>query len=389
MNIKYPTVKFVFDRKKRVGFVKEGNIDIDVTFERRHKYITTGVKVQPFQWDKEAHVINHPESAFLNLKLETARKAVSDHIVKLMLKGEEFTFWGLTEALTRKKHSGSFRSFVETRIEERVDIQEITKRSHRALNTALREFKKIESFESVTLFNIRAFDEWLHSQTKDRTNIPKYTQSTIGKYHKFLKSYINEAIKKGMMDKNPYAGFKVDKGKTRDIKYLTEQELKKIMKFETEDPAIIRARDLFVFQCYTGLAYADLVKFDFTKVEKRDGKHVLVDTRKKTNEFFYIVLLTPAMNILKKYDYVLPVLSNQKYNVALKSLGVVIHKPITSHMGRHTAATMFLNRGMSIELVAKILGHTNTKQTAEYARIVNKSVENAFDMLQKDIDDTF
>ncbi|WP_294629857.1 hypothetical protein [uncultured Bacteroides sp.] len=138
-----------------------------------------------------------------------------------------------------------------------------------------------------------------------------------------MKRYLHEAMKFGLLDTDPYTGLHFERGKFEKRKYLTEEELKTIHSCKINVPAIDRVRDLFLFQCYTGLAYSDFKKFDFEKdVEEKNGKYIVSDRRKKTNKDYKIVLLTPAIEILKKYDYKLPVISNQKYNVSLK---VVAH----------------------------------------------------------------
>lgn len=207
-------------------------------------------------------------------------------------------------------------------------------------------------------------------------------------YHKRLKRYLHEAMKFGMLDADPYIGLHFERGKFEKRKYLTENELEIIRSCKINVQAIARVRDLFLFQCYTGLAYADFEKFDFEKdVEERNGKYIVADRRKKTNEDYKIVLLTPAIEILKKYDYKLPIISNQKYNVSLKVVAQYagIDKNITTHMGRHTFAVFALNNGVPIEVVAKMLGHTNIRTTQIYAKVLNSEVEKGFDLLESKI----
>lgn len=386
-NMKYPTVRFVFNRRKSKDPKVPATVEIEVYHDARRKYISTGVKVLPSQWDAEKHVVRHPDSATINLRLDAARKPIDAYLTSLIAAGEPFSFDDFAEVLRprQSRPSGSFRDFVAARIEERTDIEDSTRKSHRVLNFILDEYGKIDSFTSLTPASIKAFDQWLHAR-KTPDGASCLSQTTIAKYHKIMKCYINDAISRDLIAKNPYAGFKVAQGKPRKRRYLTEEELDRIERCETKLDAVSRARDLFIFQCYTGLAYADLERFDPANVIKRGDRMIFVGTRQKTEELFYVVLLSPAVRILEKYDYRLPVTSNQKYNAALKKLGKVIGRTLTSHMGRHTAATMFLNKGMSLELVAKVLGHTNTKQTAEYAKLVNKSVENAFDRLQRELD---
>ena len=113
-----------------------------------------------------------------------------------------------------------------------------------------------------------------------------------------------------------------------------------IKKLEISTTHIQQARDLFIFQCYTGLAYADLSSFDYSNCVEKDGKMFYHAKRTKTDTDFVFQLLTPAVELLKKYDFCLPRISNQKYNDYLKVIGEIVGVPnLHSHMGRATAAT--------------------------------------------------
>ena len=102
--------------------------------------------------------------------------------------------------------------------------------------------------------------------------------------------------------------------------------------------------------------------------------------RQKTKIDFFTVLTPKAMEILKKYNFNLNFISNQSCNAYLKEIADLCHinKQLHTHIARHTAATRLLNEGFRIEIVAKILGHTNTKQTAHYAKLIDKTVLNEF-----------
>ena len=200
------------------------------------------------------------------------------------------------------------------------------------------------------------------------------------------KRYIHEAMKFELISDDPYNGLTFERGKFDKRKYLTEQELYKMETCEINSQPIDRVRDLFLFQCYTGFSYSDFAKFDFERdVENRNGKYIIADRRKKTNEDYYIVLLSPAMKILKKYNFKLPVISNQQYNIMLKVAAqyAKINKRITTHVARHTFAVFALNNGVSMEVVAKMLGHSNIKTTQIYAKVLNREVEKGFDLLEK------
>lgn len=135
------------------------------------------------------------------------------------------------------------------------------------------------------------------------------------------------------------------------------------------------------------MSYADMFKFDFKNVVEEKGKYVIRDERVKTEEEYFIVLLSPAVEILKKYNYSLPKLSNFQYNQKLKIVAdyAKINKSLTSHMGRHSFAVLALNLGVKIENLAKMMGHTDIKTTQIYAKVLNESVKSEFEMLEKAI----
>lgn len=375
--MKYPTTKFVFDRKKVASKQVKGLVQIEVYSERIRRWVGTNVKVYKDQWDDRKKVINCIDSVSLNNMLDSQKQLIDEFIAGLIEERVPFSFEKLSAYLDKTVKSQSFIKFLEDRIENRNDIVESTRKQHRSFLNVLKSFKKIVYMDDLTKSNILLYDDYLGS-----LNLSK---ASIHNHHKRMKVYVNMAIKLDLISKDPYLGLRFDRGNVQARKYLTSEELNRVVSCDIKLPHINRVRDLFLFQCYTGLAYADLAKFDFKNgVIERDGKFVVTDKRQKTKEDYYIVLLSPAMDILKKYDYKLPVISNQKYNAALKILAYYakIDKNLTTHAGRHTFAVWALNNGVRMEIVAKMLGHTDIKTTQIYAKLLNTEVERGFDILE-------
>ena len=138
---------------------------------------------------------------------------------------------------------------------------------------------------------------------------------------------------------------------------------------------------MFVFQTYTCLSYVDLAAFDPKKIVMVKGKKVYVEKRGKTKQTFTIPLLSPALEILKKYNNKLPIISNVKYNEYLKVVAQAagIDKPLSSHWARHTGATLLLNEGgVDMKIIARICGHSSTRITEKvYAATVDDTVVDA------------
>lgn len=210
-----------------------------------------------------------------------------------------------------------------------------------------------------------------------------FEPGTIAGFLQCLKSVFLFGLRNELTRNNPFTGYKIGR-KTKDVRFLTEEEVQRIKAKEMPSPGLENVRDLFLFQCYTGLSFCDMALLepkDFQSNE--EGVLYLRKNRKKTGVEFFIVLLPDAINIARKYDFHLPLISNQRYNIYLKEIGALcgIDKPMHSHIGRHTAATYLLNRSVPMEMVAKVLGHRTTLQTRHYAKLLDKSVFDEFKKL--------
>lgn len=378
---RYPSVRLLQGRRTTANSLSESTVEIEIYFQHKRKWISTGVKIAPKNWSKDNKVIGCANAVDLNLKIEALYNNILKYIRTLMIEEKEFTWSHFNNFIESNRTPTSFIDFVNKRYSARKDIKESTRRQHKKLYNSLKKFGKIQSFADLTKNNILLYDEWLHDLG--------YCQVTVACYHKFMKVYINDAIRMDMIKDSPYNNIKIDRGKSEMRKYITSEELSKLEKAKMPTDSLEKVRDLFVFQCYTGLAYADLSKFDFKQVEQKGGKYVLHDVRQKTGEDYYIVLLPKAIAVLKKYDYILPIMTNQQYNLRLKLVAghAKVEKNLTSHMGRHTYATLCLNAGVKIEVLAHMLGHSDIKTTQIYAKLVNQTVEDAYDLLSEKLSD--
>lgn len=374
--MKYPTLKVVFDRKKLATKEKKGLIQIEVMYDGKRKWIGTGIKVYAGQWKDKCMVCMRADAITLNDQINTMVNNIREWINALYKNGEVFSFEKFEKMMSQVNSPDSFILFVEKRISER-KIEESTRRQHYVMLKTLQEFGLIQVFSDLTLKNIKLWDDYIKQKVK--------ASSSIYGYHKRLKVYVKEAYQLDLIKKNPYEGFVIPKGGNATRKYLEPEELAKIERAEINDKSISNVRDCFVFCCYTGLAYADLAKFRWEKdVIQRGNKFFIEDVRQKTGSPYKIQILSPAMAILKKHGMVLPVMSNQQYNLRLKVVGsyAKVGKPLTSHMARHTFATWALSQGIRIETVSKMLAHADIQTTQIYAKILQKEVDDAFDELE-------
>jgi site-specific recombinase XerD len=270
--------------------------------------------------------------------------------------------------------------------------------------THLKEIKQLEQDYTLSTYNCykRAFEllrTFVQSEyhTKDlpllkvtHTFVSKFNfylkatlklaHNTAVKYMARLKKVIRLSIANKWMEDNPFALFKI-KFNTADKQWLDIDEVKRLARKKFTIARLEKVKDVFLFCCYTGLSYSDAAKLTSKHIALISGQNWIIINRTKTDITSRIPILPQAQKILAKYngvqDKLLPILSNQKMNAYLKEIADLcgIHKTLTVHIARHTfATTITLTNGVSIESVSKMLGHTNVKMTAHYAKIIDKKL---------------
>ncbi len=368
-------VKTVFDRKKRSGRTTEGTVDVRLTQERRTLYYSTGIRLLPKHWHA-GQVVNRIDAMELQRTLDTLvvriRRTIND-----LMEEDRCTLDEVMKTLRESDNNQmSLLDFCRQRAKIRCygKTDDSRERYHRFLRF-FTLYGKMQRFADVTDKKVMEMDEYLSS-----TGMKPY--SKWNNYHRFLNSFILDAIDAGYLKRNPYRWLRIEKDKTSEglSKYLTREEFDRLCQADLPTDSLRRVRDLFIFQTYTCLSYVDLATFDATRIMLLHGRPAYTATRGKTKQAFTFLILPPAMNILRKYHNRLPVISNVKYNQYLKDVAQAagISKPISSHWARHTGATMLLNSGMEMEVVSKVLGHSSTKITRQvYAKLLDETVVDA------------
>lgn len=237
---------------------------------------------------------------------------------------------------------------------------------------------------------------YAHSDIHEDTHLSAIRQKHIVDFNTYLLSVKDSTTTAGMMQKlksvflyglnnkfikeNPFLGFKITR-KEKDVEFLTQEEVSRIRNATLPTERLEMYRDLFLFQCYTALCFVDmenLVPKDFKRNDK--GFIYVEKERAKTGIPFCTILFEDAIDIAAKYNYKLPTTHVQNYNNGLRVIADICHitKPLHSHIGRHTAACYLLNeKGLPLDIVARILGHATTKITRHYAKLMNNSVLDA------------
>ena len=336
---------------------------------------------------KNGRITNNADADILNDKIDLLYRHVNKIVNECNAQNIAFQFDMLDPHKSYNGDSLNFLQFMARRLDERPNAP-ATKRQHRKVLKFLQtEYTHIINFSDLTRKNIIALDEYLHNRTLEDGR--HMCQTTIYTYHKVIRIYINEAIEMGLITESPYYNFKTPKGRSKVRVSLTDEELHQLQSYTPPTAFQQKVLDLFIIQCYTGLAYADLIRTDFTQLEKVGDDYALTrDTRLKTGTRFILFILPPVMAILQRYNFHMPYLAYDVYNRNLKAVAIAagIKKTVTTHIGRHTfATTVALGSGIPIEVVSKMLGHTNIQTTQIYAKILPKQVISGFQQIKQHI----
>lgn len=226
-------------------------------------------------------------------------------------------------------------------------------------------------------------------------SVKNCSNNTAVKYVRNFRKIIKICLSNDWLEKDPFVKYD---GKMKEVEteFLTEEEIQSIYNKVFKTQRLELVRDIFIFCCFTGLAYVDIkgLKHDHIGIGI-DGQKWIFKNRQKTDTKSKIPLLPIAEEIIKKYannpkclneKSILPVLSNQKMNGYLKEIGDLcnISKEITFHMARHTFATsVTLSNGVPIESVSKMLGHKNIQTTQHYAKVLDKKVSDDMSILRQ------
>jgi site-specific recombinase XerD len=247
--------------------------------------------------------------------------------------------------------------------------------------------------ENLNYQFIIGFENFLRNYVCKKS-LRKIGNNTTIKHIKRLRKMINMAIALEWLNKDPFIKFKA-KLEKREREFLTQIELEFIEDYESKISRLDLVKDLFLFSCYTGIAYVDIMELTNKNILKGiDGNLWIETTRVKTKTTVRLPLLEVPETILSKYktdiraiaiDKLFPKISNQKLNSYLKEIADLcgIKKNLTFHMARHTfATTVTLTNGVPIESVSKMLGHTKLTTTQIYAKVVESKVSDDMNHLR-------
>ncbi|MDD7913196.1 site-specific integrase [Polaribacter ponticola] len=391
----YKLAVLFFLQRNRINKKGKCPIRCRITFLKNRKEFSSGIFINPDNWDssKQKALPNNKENTILNNKLSLIHQQIDKAFLMLQIlpddfdvddvyrkyKGEdskeEITILGAYDLHNDKTekligidfNKLSWSRYVESRRKVALFISKFYKRKDvRLKDLNLKFIQDLEYFFKTEL---------------------KLRQATVYRSIQRVKKIIQFAISENYLKKDPFHLYKNKKYKTV-IVYLTDEELKKLEKHNFSQVRLQQVKDLFIFCCYTGLAYAEMSNLTVKNIEVGfDGKEWIEMYRQKTKSKISVPILPKAKEILSKYDNKLPTISNQKFNSYLKEIAEVIgiDKRLTHHIARKTfATTVLLYNNVPMEIVSELLGHSNMNVTqSHYGKIVQNKVSIEVDKLYK------
>ena len=358
----------VFNRKKQLNSEGKALVQVEAYLNKQKKYFSTKVYVKPFQWDaKRKAVKNHPNMDSLNQYLANFIAELEQLELEIVHTGKEFSLNDLKE----KPEAGqtSFSLFMKNEITQS-NLKPSTLKNHFSTLQVLSSFKTDVSFNDLSFNFLCDLEHYML--------VNKYHRNTIAKHMKHLKRYINLAINKDLFDlhRYPFRKYKIKYMESKRT-HLTPEELEQLESLNL---------DMFLFSCYTGLRFSDIVSITRENFLIIDDKVWLIYSSIKTDVNVRLPLFLlfdgKSLPIYERYKnnpwtlFDMPASSNSNVNKQLRRICKManIDKKVSFHTARHTNATLLLYNGANITTVQKLLGHKSVRTTEIYSNIMDMTV---------------
>lgn len=387
-----------FIRESKARKSGKAPIELMITVNGERCPLSTGKQVPIDKWDKTKQQVKgkDEEAQSLNNYLKAIKAKLYQKEAELLDRGFIITAELLRDAYFDKVESLKEKSLFEVfeehnREQEKLVGNGVSKATYwisvytvRLLKEFVQQKYKREDLylRELNLNFIQSFHTFLRIDKG-------MAQNSSTKHLKLLKKIVNLAVANSYMTTNPFITYKIEREPV-EIDFLDEEELRKIINFDTPLPRLERAKDMFLFGCFTGLSYIDIKTLAPEHFEKDNTGRIWIKKRRvKTGILSRIPLLPIAKLILDKYkggEKLLPIQDPADINKYLKDIAILcdIKKRITFHTSRHTfASTVTLANNISLEVVSKMLGHTNTRMTTHYAKLIDKCIGEQMDRLME------
>ena len=402
----YSVKFFLMEERRTKAPTTEFPLYCRVIINRQKSDFSLNFRVKPEDWDytQGKFHANKKHLNYMNLKLSEVEGRIDEIFSSLNKENKKITaaiirdrFKGKTTDLTKVRLIAFLEIFIS---EIKLKSQEYKPGSvqhYVALKTHLQRFLMENDNVDIELQEVNRnfldrFENYLLS-TPSKVLGKAINKNTSNRYITKLKVIFKNAIRKELILKDPFDGFKISREKGSKT-YLTKEEITLTKNHWLGDNETLKkVRDIFLFSVYTGLRFSDAVSLKDSSVKKDEhGELWIYGNQIKTKDRIDIPMLNQAKEIYDKYEanrketgLVLPKMCSQKVNLNLKEIAhlVGIDKKLTHHVARHTFATLALENGVPIHLVSQYLGHASLKTTQVYTHITRRHLSEVSSKLNK------
>ena len=375
-----------------------------ITFNKKRKEFSTGFFINPKDWKSKLQKASPPNKSndYLNTQLSLIKQQINQAFLFLQVNNEQFDAEDIylqLKGMATKKDKTILEVFQghNDKVEKLIGKEYVlpTLWKYKQAKALLKNFisfhykKNDFQFKDLEISFIKEYEFYLKTEKK-------LAQSSTYKAIQRFKRIVKIGLSEGYLDKDPFVMYTCKNPKTQ-IVYLDSNELAKLEEYSFAQTRLEQVRDMFVFCCYTGLAYAEMSALSSEHIiDGFDGNKWIQIHRKKTNAKVSVPLLPKALAILTSQNNIssnklLPVISNQKFNSYLKEIAEIvgIEKRLTHHIARKTfATTVLLYNDVPMEVVSELLGHSKLDITQKhYAKVVQKKVSEHIKLLARKLND--
>lgn len=353
-------------------------IEVIITIDGKRTYCQLEMKADASTFKRMAMKKNSEVFNFINIKRIELNKVIN----ALLIEGTPITPIAIKERL---KYKAKVYTLIDIMNEYTNNVLRVKNKNGELNDATYKRYRYV--FDCFLKYvdrttPINTITSQMISAYTDNVLKSKYDISTVANHQLKLKTFFVYCFNNNYISTNIFANIKINRT-MKDVECLTINEVNRLENTVYNNDRLNQVRDCFLFACYTGLSYVDMFNLNVDDILQCNGVNYIKKKRQKTEITYTTMLNDKAIEILNRYNGKLPLLSNQKYNQYLKVIAEIanIDKPLHSHIARHTFAVITLNKGYSLDITAKMMGHASTRITTHYAKLLDSTIIDEFKRL--------
>lgn len=353
-------------------------IEVIITIDGKRTYCQLEMKADASTFKRMAMKKNSEVFNFINIKRIELNKVIN----ALLIEGTPITPIAIKERL---KYKAKVYTLIDIMNEYTNNVLRVKNKNGELNDATYKRYRYV--FDCFLKYvdrttPINTITSQMISAYTDNVLKSKYDTSTVANHQLKLKTFFVYCFNNNYISTNIFANIKINRT-MKDVECLTINEVNRLENTVYNNDRLNQVRDCFLFACYTGLSYVDMFNLNADDILQCNGVNYIKKKRQKTEITYTTMLNDKAIEILNRYNGKLPLLSNQKYNQYLKVIAEIanIDKPLHSHIARHTFAVITLNKGYSLDITAKMMGHASTRITTHYAKLLDSTIIDEFKRL--------